>query len=304
MLSQKLAGAFEETTPVDVLVERCDAPRPCFPLLSSMFIERGSIDDWKALHELHYKAESLPMGARFWRLDLEGETIGVLVTAVPKLMLKERHLVFPQWKPGRDSKLVNTIRAKQINANLRVISRFVVDTMYRGIGCGYRMMNLASRMEGLPFMEIQSSMSKFNFFGERAGFRFVRPLNANKFEVGLKFFRSHFESSPQDFEAIVIELERHPPAARARLLAECKDFYYKHSALEKTGSNRGDKGVARVEAMTARETIKAIQQICLASPMYGVWKNPDHGRSLPARIPLTAFDLQAPTAPFRGDLNA
>lgn len=282
-------------------IERTAAPKPTFSLLDEMYVEKGTKADWDLLHDLHYKAENLPIGPRFWRLSLYGETIGVLVTANPKGLLKERHLAFPRLKPGsEDTKLVNTQRYHYINANFRVISRFVVDTMYRGIGCGYRMMNLVSRMEGNTFMEIQSSMSKFNHFGQRAGFAFVKPMNSAKFEAGLKFFRSHFQASPQDFEAIVQELEALPPAERDLLLQQCKDFYYRHSALEKTGNNR-DKGQGRVDAMNARTVIKALQQVTLASPMYGVWKNPDKGRDIPQRLPLTAFDWQKPNEPLRLD---
>jgi ABC-type ATPase with predicted acetyltransferase domain len=279
-------------------IERNATPRPVFSLLNDMIVERGSKADWDLLHDLHYKAEHLPIGPRFWKLTLYGETIGVLVTANPKGLLKERHLAFPNLKPGSfDTKLTNTQRYHYINGNFRVISRFVVDTMYRGIGCGYRMMNLVSRMEGNTFMEIQSSMSKFNLFGQKAGFNFVKPMNSTKFEAGLKFFRSHFEASPQDYEAIINELEALPDGQRERLLQDCKDFYYRHSALEKTGNNR-DKGQGRVDNMDARHIIKALQQVTLASPMYGIWKNPDKSRPIPDRLPLTAFDWQKANEPL------
>ncbi|MBO6510630.1 MAG: hypothetical protein JJ979_19470, partial [Roseibium sp.] len=51
-------------------------------------------------------------------------------------------------------------------------------------------------------------------------------------------------------------------------------------------------------AMDTRTLIKNIQQLTLASPMYGIWKNPDLGRELPERLPLAAFDNQAPTEPL------
>lgn len=300
-LTQRDCSPADASAPEHVcetLVERADAPHARFSLLGSMFVERGAKSDWDLLHDLHYKAESLPIGPRFWKLTLDGETIGVLVTANPKGLLKERHIAFPNIKPGGDTRLTNTYRYEFINRNFRVVSRFVVDTMYRGIGAGYRMMNLVSRMEGNTFMEIQSSMSKFNLFGQKAGFRFVKPMNANKYEQGLKFFRSNFEASPQDFEAILAELNDRPPEERERLLQVCKDFYYRHSALEKTGNNRSN-GQSRVDAMDAHTIIKGIQQITLASPMYGVWKNPDRRGTVPERLPLIAFDAQAPTAPFR-----
>lgn len=294
----ELADSVLEYPAIDALIERTCKPVPCFSLLNDMIVERGDRSDWNLLHDLHYKAENLPIGPKFWKLTLYGETIGVLVTSNPKGLLKERHLVFPRAKPrSGDNKTSNTQRYLWINANFRVISRFVVDTMYRGIGCGYRMMNLVSRMEGNTFMEIQSSMSKFNLFGQKAGFRFVAPMNANKFEVGLKFFRSHFQATPQDFEAIVAELDALAPAEREILLQDCKDFYYRHSALEKTGNNR-DNGQSRVDAMDARTIIKSMQQIVLASPMYGVWVNPEPGLKIPDRLPLTAFDNQDPTARF------
>ncbi|MBO6510629.1 MAG: hypothetical protein JJ979_19465, partial [Roseibium sp.] len=216
-------------------IERTDAPQARFSLMDDMFIERGTKHDWELLHNLHYKAEGLPTGPRFWRLDMHGRTVGVLVTGNPKGLLKERHLVFPKLKPGaHDTKVTNTRRYQIVNQKFRVISRFVVDTMFRGIGAGYRMMNLVSRLEGMEYMEIQSSMSKFNYFGQKAGFRFVKPQNSTKFDVGLVFWRTNFEASPQDYEAIVAEIEAKPEAMRQACLEECKAFYYRHSSMEKT----------------------------------------------------------------------
>lgn len=284
---------------IETLIEREQNPRPRFSLAEEMFVERGTKEDWEKLHDLHYKAEKLPLGPRFWRLDLHGETIGVLVTGSPKGLLKERHLVFPKLKPGGgETRMTNTNRYHFVNANFRVISRFVIDTMYRGIGAGYRMMNLVSRMEGNTYMEIQSSMSKFNIFGQKAGFRFVTPMNANKYEAGMKFFRAHFEASPQDYMALVDEIESKPEPQRSRLITACKEFYLKNSALENTGAAR-ERGAERVAAMTPTEVIKGIQQMALASPMYGVWKCPDPKGSVPDRLPLTAFDTQGPNEPLK-----
>ncbi len=273
---------------------RNDAPRASFPLADDMFIERGTKTDWDLLHDLHYKAEKLPIGPRFWRLDLHGQTIGVLVTGCPKGMLRERHIVFPNIKPGGgETRMTNTNRYNYINANFRVISRFVIDTMYRGIGAGYKMMNLVSRMEGNTFMEIQSSMSKFNSFGQKAGFRFVKPMNANKYEPVMKFFRLNFESNPQDFEAILQEIARRSPEQQARTLEICLDFYFRNSALENT-SNGGAAMDKRKASMELREVIKGIQQIGLSSPMYGIWKCPDPKGSVPDKLYLSQFDKQGP----------
>lgn len=301
----ELTGERCDFSQYETAIERTVAAHARFSLLDDMIVERGTRADWDLLHDLHYKAETLPIGPRFWKLTLAGETIGVLVTGLPRGMLRERHQVFPNLKPnGSDTRFSNTARYKYINENFRVIARFVVDTMYRGIGCGYRMMNLVARMEGMSFMEIQSSMSKFNLFGQKAGFRFVKPSNAIKYDKGMSFLRLHFKSSPQDQEALVEEILAYPESQRESIIQECRDFYYSVSSLEKTGGNRAingqNKGQDRVQAMDLRAAIKAIQQTCLASPMYGIWKNPN-GKDwkAPQSLPLSAFDWQAPNAVFK-----
>lgn len=283
----------------ECIVERTEAPQGAFTLLDQMIVERGTKADWDLLHDLHYKAENLPIGPHFWKLTLWGDTIGVLVTGNPKGLIRERHFVFPSMKPkSGDNKLINTQRYRYVNTNFRIVSRFVIDTMYRGIGAGYMTMNLVSRLEGTTYMEIQSSMSKFNHFGQKAGFLFAKPQNANKYDKGMLFFRTHFKSTPQDYEAILGEIESWPKADQDRIMDEMKKFYYRHSSLERTGNGR-NVGAQRVERMDNRSLVRAIQQMTLASPMYGVFKNPDKGRTLPEKLPLSAFYWQKPNEPLK-----
>jgi hypothetical protein len=172
-----------------------------------------------------------------------------------------------ELKPtGQDTKITNQFRMKWINANMAVVARVVVDTMYRGAGLAQRFTNIASRMEGKRFIEIQSSMSKYNLFAHKAGFQFVKPMRSNKYDVGIKFFRSTFVSDPADLEAILEEWTSKPPVEREAILAATKEFYYKHSALEKTGKSLGGVGEARVAKMSMRDCLHALQQMVLASP--------------------------------------
>jgi ABC-type ATPase with predicted acetyltransferase domain len=171
--------------------------------------------------------------------------------------------------------------------------------MYRGAGLAQRFTNIASRMEGKRFIEIQSSMSKYNLFAHKAGFQFVKPMRSNKYDVGIKFFRSTFDSDPADLEAILEEWSSKPETEREAIQAATKDFYYKHSALEKTGKSLGGVGEARVAKMSMRDCVHSLQQMVLASPLYGIYTNPDVGRTdLPAQIPLTWFDNQPVTKPL------
>ena len=156
----------------DLIIERRGSAKPRFSLMDDMWVERGTKADWDELHDLHYKAETLPAGPHFWRCvnAQDNSLVGVVVLSSVSLLLAPRHQVFPKLKPGNDSHFTNVHRATYLNANFRRAARIVTDTMYRGVGVSYRMVNLAMRLEGYKFVEIQSSMSKFIPFDVKAGF--------------------------------------------------------------------------------------------------------------------------------------
>lgn len=278
--------------------------QPRLSFLKDIIVERGTLADWRILEGLHYKGHgSLTPGSHYFRMTLNEEVIGVLMMASPKMLLKERHVLFPKLKPGHDTKITNTHRMKWINANMSIVARCVTDTMYRGAGLAYRFTNLASRMEGKRYIEIQSAMSKYNQFAQKAGFKFVPPMKSNKYDVGIKFFRATFDSDPADTEAILAEIEGLPEAARDATIAQMRAFYRKHSMLENTGKALIDNGSGqfsdrRVANLPVRELLVQLQQMILASPLYGVYTNPDVGRTLPERIPLLAFDNQPVDQPL------
>ena len=69
--------------------------------------------------------------------------------------------------------------------------------------------------------------------------------------------------------------------------------------MENTGKALIDNfGERRVARLPVRELVYQAQQIVIASPLYGVFTNPDVDRSLPDRIPILAFDRQKPTEPL------
>jgi len=297
-------GMFSESDPTDWLIEK-RAPRARLSFLDDIMVSRGTLEDWRILEALHYKNHgSITPGSHYFKMTLHEEVIGVLMMASPKLLLKERHVMFPSLKPGNDTKTTNTMRMKWINANMSIVARVVVDTMFRGAGLAYRFTNLASRMEGKKWIEIQSSMSKYNLFAQKAGFKFCPPMKSNKYDVGIKFMRSMFAADPSDTEGIVREIMDMPEIERAKMIEEVRQFYRKHSMLENTGKalieTDGVKfGDSRVARLPVRELIYQLQQMILASPLYGVYQNPDAGRQLPTELPLLAFDAQHWSEPLK-----
>ena len=292
----------------DVLVERRATPnRHSLSLLPEIYVERGTKEDWDLLHELHYKAENQGIGPRIYRCVLRGQTIGVGVMTVPKMLLGGRNELFDKYlRPnigGRDTKLINKYRAEWLNAHVLVNSRLVLDTMYRGAGIAYRMQNLMMRMTGVKFVEFQSSMSKFNPFAAKAGIRFTRPRRSSNYERGLAWFRRWFESIPTDFVGVMAEFNAMPPAVREKCVLEMRKFYYDFSSMEKSGDNRLN-GTRRVDSLPTEKLLKNLQQLVFASPLYGVYVNPDYDDALdapmplPDRLPLLAFDQQPLDAPI------
>ena len=285
----------------NALIERRGRPAGhSLSLLPDIYVERGDIDDWNLLHELHYKAENLGIGPVIYRARLHGQTIGVGVMTVPKMLSSGRNEVFDHLRPnqgGRDTKIINTYRAQWINANSCTNSRLVLDTMFRGAGIAYRMQNIMMRMTGKRLIEFQSSMSKFNPFAQKAGIRFTKPKRASNYERGLTWFRRWFETNPSDFVGVMAELKAMPKPVYDKCVAEMRKFYYDSSSMEKSGDNRFN-GTSRVEQMEVGYLLKSLQQLILASPLYGVYSNPDHGRELPDRIPIMAFDNQPVDAPL------
>lgn len=278
-------------------IELTPQAQPYFDPLAEMYVERGSKADWDLLHHLHYKSDHDPIGARYYRLVLHGETIGVACITQPRPLLKERHQVWKELRPGNDTKASNKFRYKWVNNNIVIIGRIVLDTLYRGVGASYRFQNIVARMSGMRIVEIQSSMSKYNPFAQKAGFEFVKPMRSNKFDVGMKFFRANFDTHPADLDGLLKEIEAMPAAAQGPMVEKIKTFYYAHSANEKTGDAR-DIGKERVARMPTALVLKQLQQLVLSSPLSGVYVNPDFGRELPQRIPLTAFDNQKTTEPL------
>lgn len=267
---------------------------PRFPLIDDMIVERGTMDDWNALHHLHYKSESLPVNLRIWRCRYRNRTVGIVVTSGVGMLLRQRHMMLPKTKPtGKETKAGNTQRINWINDNIRRAARIVTAPMYRGTGVGYRMVNLVMRMENMRYTEILSAMSKFNPFDLKAGFVCVDPMYGLAHEAGVSFLSERFGSNTSDIVSLYNELMSFPDHYRAEITSEMQDFYFRHSSKEKTGANLGSDVNTRVASMDIKKIIKEIHQLVYSQMTYGLYKNPDHNRTLPKQLPLSAFDNQS-----------
>lgn len=292
------------------IVRNPTAGKHSLSLLDHIYVERGDKSDWDALCELHYKGHSLAAGSRYMRCvyehDGERQVIGIMVFANPMPLNKGRNEVFPHLKPnqsgGRDTTIMNKRRMQQINKLLTWNNRTVLDTMFRSAGIAYRFKNLAYRMYcaeyGFQFVESNSSMGRFNPFSVKTGMKFIKPKAANALELGIDFFKSHFVSHPCDQVAIMQELAAMPEGVRAAVERKMREFYYKNSAMEKSG-DKMDLGMTRVNQLDIGYILRQTAQIVFGATIYWIFQNPDHGRKLPHRLPLLAFDRQGVNEPLK-----
>ena len=299
----------------DILVSRNpNAGKHQLSLLKHIYVEKGTIQDWYTLQELHYKGHTLAAGSRFIRCiyEHEGERvlIGIMVFANPRPLDRDRMRVFPHMKPNRtgtDTKLMNKHRMIEgLNKRFTWNNRTVLDTMYRSAGIAYRFKNLAYRMYCTEYkktiVESRSSMGKFNPFSIKAGMKFTKPTPANALEVGIEFFRANFRSNPHDVVALLEELQAMSEGTRNYIEQKLRKFYYKNSSMEKSG-DKMNLGMTRVNGLDIGYVLRQTQQVVFGATVYWVWgPNPDHGRKLPEKLPLLAFDNQEPMEPLKLEL--
>lgn len=296
-------------TPDTIVRRDPDAGKHTLSLLKDIYVERGVKNDWDTLSELHYKGHTLAAGSSFMRCMYLNhgvpELIGIMVFANPMPLNKGRNDVFPHLRPNRgglDTKMINKQRMQWINKNIAWNNRTVLDTMYRSAGIAYRFKNLAYRLHcsqrNFKFVESSSSMGRFNPFSVKSGMQFVKPRPANAIDVGIDFFRANFVSHPCDQVAIMRELERMPEGVRGVIVKKLRSFYYRHSAMEKSG-DKMHIGMTRVNELPVDYVIRQTVQIVFGATIYWIWGiNPDYGRKLPQRLPLLAFDNQGLSEPL------
>ena len=132
-------------------------PAEC-SLTREMRIEQGTLADYKALSQFHYRTSSCPAPRKIFVLKRRSETCGVIVYAFA-----------PPTCFGRSKVWKGTL--KRLQRELSVISRVVVHPKYRSVGLGVRLVRDSLLLAGTACVEVVAVMARYNPFFERAGMR-------------------------------------------------------------------------------------------------------------------------------------
>ncbi|MEM2939195.1 MAG: ATP-binding cassette domain-containing protein [Candidatus Bathyarchaeia archaeon] len=126
-------------------------------LTEEMHVEEGSMEDWRALAEYHYRSHKVVAPRKIFRLMRSDELCGVIVYAYPPPVCFGRKLVLPK------------MTQKELNEKLSTISRVVIHPKYRSIGLGTRLVRETLPLAGTPYVEMLAVMARYNPFAEKAG---------------------------------------------------------------------------------------------------------------------------------------
>lgn len=147
---------------------------PC-SLLKEMVVEEGSLKDWRALAQFHYRSHNVPPPRKIFVLRRKWhELCGVIVYSFPPSAAAGRRLVLPHMPMHEANKILSNI------------SRVVIHPKYRTLGLGARLIRETLPLAGTDCVEMTAVMAKYNPFAEKAGMRKVHVQQPAKEALAIR----------------------------------------------------------------------------------------------------------------------
>ena len=129
----------------------------------------GCLDDYKRLSRYHYRGDHPGPAAAIFVLRRSGckTPVGVIVYSNPPAVLELRNIATDHVFAGLD----RSTKLALINANIRRISRVIIEPRYRGLGLASRLVQETMPLVNVPIIEALAVMGWINPFFERAGMK-------------------------------------------------------------------------------------------------------------------------------------
>ena len=146
-------------------------------MLKHVRIEEGSIKDYEALKDLHYrKGRIIPKF--IFKAMVNDELAGVIVYGPAHLSLKARNIVLPHYKQIKDRRK----RARAINDDILRIWRVIVKPKFRGSGLAVKLVKDTLSIVNYPYIETLAVMANYSNFFEKAGMMKIDPRLYNNLD--------------------------------------------------------------------------------------------------------------------------
>jgi len=129
----------------------------------------GCLDDYKRLAHYHYRGSHPGPASAIFTLSRTGckTPVGVIVYSTAPAVLELRKIATGHVFAGLD----RSTQLSLINANIRRISRVVIEPRFRGLGLACRLVRETMPLVNVPIIETLAVMGWVNPFFERAGMK-------------------------------------------------------------------------------------------------------------------------------------
>ncbi len=129
----------------------------------------GCLDDYKRLAHYHYRGSHTGPASAIFALSRAGckTPVGVIVYSTAPAVLELRNIATGHVFAGFD----RSTQLALINANIRRISRVVIEPRFRGLGLACRLVRETMPLVDVPIVEALAVMGLVNPFFERAGMK-------------------------------------------------------------------------------------------------------------------------------------
>jgi hypothetical protein len=223
-------------------------------------IEPGCLDDYKRLSRYHYRGDHPGPAAAIFVLSRSGckTPVGVIVYSNQPAVLELRNIATNHVFAGLD----RSTKLALINANIRRISRVIIEPRFRGLGLAGRLVRETMPLVNVPIVEALAVMGWVNPFFERAG---MKAYKAPPSAASVQFIEALStigveQADLLDPEQVQNKLEK---------LGGCENRFIEHQIRHflKSHGRRRDMppGLERTQYILTKLT---------ARPVYYIWFNP------------------------------
>ena len=220
----------------------------------------GCLEDYRRLARYHYLGGRIGPSSAVFVLRRSGgkKAVGVIVYSNAPAVLELRNIATNHVFAGLD----RSTQLELINANIRRISRLVIEPRFRGLGLASRLVRRTMPLVNVPIVEAVAVMGWINPFFERAGMKAykARPSASSvQFVEALSFIGIEY-TELIDPERVQRKLEK---------LGDCEAQFIEYQIRHflKSHGRRRDMppGIERTRYILTKLT---------ARPVYYIWFNP------------------------------
>jgi hypothetical protein len=139
-------------------------------VIKELKIVKAGREAYEELGQFHYRGSCPAVYAAIYAMHNTGGhgdvPVGVIVYTMPARELAARNAVIGELVADCKNRKE---RIQTINANIRCISRVIIDPRYRGLGLAARLVRETMPLMNVPIIEAVAAMGQCNPFFEKAG---------------------------------------------------------------------------------------------------------------------------------------